>query len=190
MKYLLLLLLTGACLSLTTDKPVLDYLGVGESIEFNGQSYLLAWSSNPTEDYYKQEYLTDSSSLENYNELFLVEAIKGNISPNDAAGVKVSELQEWKKSNPVVNWNVYEKEEERVIDFVVTDGGFVYEWNIYRYLTQKNKKKKKYLLLYAYSYKDSVVSTNDLKVFFDRIVENRNTVIAKLGELELPLGAP
>ncbi|HLP56819.1 MAG TPA: hypothetical protein VK151_17400 [Fluviicola sp.] len=189
MKYLLLLLLTGACLSLTTDKPTRDYLGVGELIEFNDKSYRLAWSSNPLEGYYKQEYLTDSTTLENFNELFMVEAIKGDISPNDAANVKVSELQEWKKSNPVVNWNVYEKEEGRIIDFVVTDGGFVYEWNIYRYLTQKNKKKK-FLLLYAYSYKDSVVSTNDLKVFFDRIVENRNTVIAKLGELELPLGAP
>ena len=186
MKYILILILTGVCLSFTTDKPVQDYLGVGESIEFNNKNYQLAWSSNPIEGYYKQEYLTDSSSLENYHELFIVEAIKGDVSPNDAAGVKVAELKEWKKNNPVINWNVYEKGEERVIDFVVSDGDVVFEWNIYRYLPQKNKKKK-FLLLYAYSYKDSIVSKDDLKLFFDRILANRNTVIEKIGELNLPL---
>ncbi len=183
---MLLLFLTAFCLSLTTDKPVQDYLGVGQSIEFNGKNYQLAWSSNPGEGYYNQEYLTDSSSLSNYNELLMVEAIKGSISTDDAVGVKVSELQEWKKSNPIINWNVYKNGEERVIDFVVSDGDIVYEWNIYRYLSQKNKKKK-YLLLYAYSYKDSVITREDLHVFFDRIVENRTIVIEKLGALELPL---
>ena len=103
-------------MSLTTDKPVQDYLGVGQSIEFNGKNYQLAWSSNPGEGYYNQEYLTDSSSLSNYNELLMVEAIKGSISTDDAVGVKVSELQEWKKSNPIINWNVYKNGEERVID--------------------------------------------------------------------------
>ena len=132
-----------------------------------------------------QEYLPEGYSLENHHDMLLVESIAGNITPEDAAKIKVTELQDWKKSNPTVNWNVFEAGDERLIDFVVSDGKFIFEWNLYRYISQKTKKGK-HLVLYAYTYKDSLLSNADLKPFFDRIVENRIDYRAKLSELTLP----
>ena len=61
-----------------------------------------------------------------------------------------------------------------------------FEWNLYRYSVLKNVDGQKYLVLYAYSYKDTLYTNEDLKPFFNRIVENRNLLIGKLGEFKLP----
>lgn len=163
-----------------------DYLGIGNKLTFNNQDFNLAWSSNPMSGYYKQEYLLDSSTVENYNEMILIEAIEGKISPQLAVDLKVSELKKMKEENPVINWNVYQDKDEFIIDFILTDKATVYEWNLYRYTTVKDSKKQKYLLLRAYSFKDNLFTNDDLKPFFNRIVENRNDFIAKLSKFELP----
>lgn len=170
-------------ISIVTTK---NYFGNTDTLTFNESKYSLAWSSNPSQGYYKQEYLLDSTTIEEYNEMFLVEALKGKISPEVAAELKVNELKELKKNNPVINWNVYEKKNERIIDFVITDGATQYEWNLYRYSVLKNTDGQKYLVLYAYSYKDTLYTNEDLKPFFNRIMENRNLLISKLGAFKLP----
>ncbi|PHR35233.1 MAG: hypothetical protein COA38_02795 [Fluviicola sp.] len=164
---------------------VKDYLGIGESLSFNEKIFTLAWSSNPTSGYYKQEYLLDSATVENYNEMILVEAIKGDISPKLAAQSKIAELKELKKNNPVINWNLYERKNEVILDFVITDNATKYEWNLYRYSTVKDSTKQKYLVLQAYSYKDILFTNEDLKPFFNRILENRDAFMRKLGKLDL-----
>jgi|SRR5690554_961025 len=167
-------------------KPAKDYLGVGKSLMFNEHEFHLTWSGNPSVGYYKQEYLLDSTTIENYNEMLLIEAIKGNISPELAANAKVAELQQLKEDNPTINWNVYEGNGEIIIDFVITDKATIYEWNLYRYAILKDVNKQKYLVLRAYSFKDKLYSNDDLKPFFNKILENRDDYIAKLGKLELP----
>ena len=167
-------------------KPPKDYLGIGKPLSFNNNEFNLAWSSHPAPAYYKQEYLLDSTTLEDYNEMILVEAVKADVSPEVAANTKVAELTELKKENPTINWNVYKGKGEILIDFVITDNATVYEWNLYRYATLKDVNKEKYLVLRAYSYKDKLFTNEDLKPFFNRILENRDDYIAKLGELELP----
>ena len=164
----------------------INYLGTIDTVTFNSSKYSLAWSSNPSQGYYKHEYLLDSTTIEDYNEMILVEAVKGKISPKVAAELKVNELKELKKNNPVINWNVYENKDERIIDFVITDGATQYEWNLYRYSVLKNSDGQKYLVLYAYSYKDTLYTNEDLKPFFNRILENRDLLIATLGEFKLP----
>ncbi len=171
--------------TISTTKTT-NFLGNTDSLTFDNSKYSLVWSSNPMQGYYKQEYLLDSTTIEDYNEMILVEALKGKISPKVAAELKVNELVELKKNNPVINWNVYENKDERIIDFVITDGATQYEWNLYRYSVLKNSDGQKYLVLYAYSYKDTLYTNEDLKPFFNRILENRNLLIAALGEFKLP----
>lgn len=163
-----------------------NYFGTTDTLTFNESKFSLSWSSNPSQGYYKQEYLLDSSTIEDYNEMILVEALKGKISPKVAAEHKVNELKQLKKNNPVINWNVYENKNERIIDFVITDGATQYEWNLYRYSVLKNSDGQKYLVLYAYSYKDTLYTNEDLKPFFNRILGNRDLLISKLGEFKLP----
>jgi len=166
----------------------IDFLSIGEQIEFNGEKYNLEWSSNPSTNYYKQEYLRENdNNLNKYNKMMIIEAIKGDLTVDQAAGVKIQDLENLKKKNPVVNYLRFdnEKTKETMIDFVVSDGAYIYEWNVYRYQQQKNKKDK-YMVLYAYSYRDSLNDNNDLKKFFEHIKENRKDIINKVGNLKLP----
>jgi len=166
----------------------IDFLSVGEQIEFNGEKYNLEWSSNPSTNYYKQEYLRENdNNLNKYNKMMIIEAIKGDLTIDQAAGAKIQELENWKKENPVVNYQMYDNKntKEIMIDFVLSDGAYIYEWNVYRYQKQKNKKDK-YMVLYAYSYRDSLNDNNDLKKFFGHVKENRINMITKVGNIELP----
>ena len=42
----------------------IDRLSLPDSIEFNGESYRLSWSSHPNPYYYKQEYLPPGQTSE------------------------------------------------------------------------------------------------------------------------------
>ena len=171
------------------EKPAKDYLNIGRKITFSTKEYHLAWSSHPSKEYYKQEYLPEGSDPENYHDMIMVEAIHAAISPEDALRVKIAELQELKKTIPMINWNVYSKDDERILDFVISDGGAIYEWNLYRYYKQFDEKDS-YLLLCAYSYKDNLMANDDLKPFFERISVNRDNYITELGNTKLPSISP
>jgi hypothetical protein len=166
----------------------IDFLSVGKQIEFNGEKYNLEWSSNPSANYYKQEYLRkNDNNLNKYNKMLIIEAIKGDLTVDQAAGAKIKDLENWKKKNPVVNYQKFDNENtnEIMIDFVLSDGAYIYEWNVYRYQQQKNIKDK-FMVLYAYSYRDSLNDNNDLKNFFGYVKENRINMVNKVGNIELP----
>ena len=182
--YLLILVLITTSFTADSTDPK-DYLNVGTAINFNQTDYSLVWSSNPTENYFKQEYLPEGATLGKHNDMFLVEVVKGKLTVDQAVTSKIQDLDTLKKANPVVKYNVYEKGKDKIIDFVLSDGAYIFEWNLYRYMNQKSKKGD-YLVLYAYSYRDSLNTNADLKPFFGRIKNNRDALINKLGQLKLP----
>ena len=161
-----------------------EYLSVGKQLNFNAAKYDLKWSSHPSENYYKQEYLKQGEELETYHNMILVEAIEGNLKTSDAMNAKVTELEARKKWDFVANYRIYEnknKPTEGIIDFVVSDTMTTYEWNLYRYQMQKGA-----LVLFAYSYRDSLNDDNDLKKFFGHIKEKREDFINKLQSYSIP----
>ncbi|RYM30856.1 hypothetical protein ERX46_17390 [Brumimicrobium glaciale] len=181
-KYILLSLTVFLCISFTTLNSPKDFLGVGEKIIFNKKEYSLVWSSNPSNNYYKQEYLPDGKTLKEYNDMIIIESLIGDLSVEDAVKFKISELDQLRNTNPVVNYNVYDRGNEKIIDFVISDGAYIFEWNLYKYKNEKGKA----LVLYAYTYRDSLVNNDALKPFFGRIRDNRDEMIKQLGELKLP----
>jgi hypothetical protein len=163
---------------------IMDYLSVGKQLNFNGAKYDLKWSSHPSENYYKQEYLKQGEELGSYHNMILVETIEGNLKVKDALNTKASELETRKKWDFVANYQVYEnknKPTEGIIDFVVSDTMTIYEWNLYRYQMQKGA-----MILFAYSYRDSLNDDNDLKKFFGHIKEKREDMINKLQSYSIP----
>ncbi|RYM32553.1 hypothetical protein ERX46_14880 [Brumimicrobium glaciale] len=183
-KLILLSFIAFLCISFTTLNSPKDFLGVGKKINFDKKEYSLVWSSNPSDNYYKQEYLPEGATLKEYNDMIIIESIIGDLTVEDAAKFKISELELLKKTNPVVNYNIYDNGNEKIIDFVISDGAYIFEWNLYRYKNEKSKNKA--LVLYAYTYRDSIVDNEVLKPFFGRIADNRNDIIKQLGELKLP----
>lgn len=137
-----------------TLKPT-EYLGVAGPISFDKITYNLAWTSHPTDDYYKQEYLATGDTIEKFKKLILLEMITGKTKVKDIVAAKVAELKRLKASNPVVNYETFEKDGEIMLDFIVSentpDGKFVslLERNVYRYISITEKNGQKGILLFA-----------------------------------------
>ena len=75
-------------LTASASAQVKDHLNIPGPISFGGQSYELAWSSHPSANYIKQEYLPKVQTVERYSEMLLVEFLKGDLKVADAVGAQ------------------------------------------------------------------------------------------------------
>ena len=176
-----LIALTLISTAIAEDKPK-DNVNAGEQIKFNGATYNLVWSDNPSKNYYKQEYLQTGSTLEDYSEMITIDVLVGNTTPKQACEIKTEELKKRKASDPVTNYQVFKKDGEYVLDFCICDGKKILEWNLYRYIEVK-KGSKKYLVLIAYTNRGTLAKG---KTFFKNLNENRNDMILALDKVVLP----
>ncbi|WP_126653868.1 hypothetical protein [Chryseobacterium aureum] len=141
---------------LKAQNKVNDYLNVPGPVQINQKEYNLVWSSHPNENYFKQEYLNPKEDINRYNSMVLIDFVKGNFTLKDAIDQKVRELEEKKKTNPVVNYKILEKGDEYILDFIISqnseDGNeiLIAERNVYRY-KHINNVKNKGILLFAVS---------------------------------------
>lgn len=165
-----------------------DYLNIPGPIKLDQKTYNLVWSSHPNENYFKQEYLNSNEDLKKYTRLVMIDFIKGDYTLKDIIDQKVSELQELKKTNPVVNYQILENNGEYILDFIISENSkdgkeiLIAERNIYRYklITENNNKG---ILLFAVSergYKEN------MNVFFNSLKNNSSKLIEIVGNYKLP----
>lgn len=120
-------------------QKVTDYLDLPGPITLGDTDYALAWSSQPAENYTKQEYLPAGQEPARYESMVLVETVTGTIRPGDAAAQQVNFLNERRASDPIANYQLLEHPQtgEIMLDFVLssrdTNGEYIIEWNGYRY---------------------------------------------------------
>jgi hypothetical protein len=170
------------------SKPT-DNLGVENSIPFDKVAYHLAWTSHPSDNYYKQEYLATGDTIEKFKKLILLETITGKTKLQDVVSAKVAELKKMKETNPVVNYEVFEKDGEVMLDFILSantpDGKYlsVVERNVYRYKALKEKNGQKCVLLFGVSER---AYGDDIDIFLPKLKENRFDLINLVGEFQLP----
>ena len=115
-----------------------DTLGVPGPISLEGDEYALAWTSQPSDNYFKQEYIPEGQAVESYEDMILVEAVIGAMTPMEAAAAQVQSLEARRGRDPVLNYEVIRNEatEEVLLDFLISDLGanpIIVEWNAYRY---------------------------------------------------------
>ncbi len=131
-----------------------DYLGINGPIVFNNGTYLLAWSSSPNENYVKQEYVAEGDKVERFRRMILVEAMVTEQSAESLADAKISELKKLKETNPIVNYEIFTKEGEYLLDFILTekpDSPEIIERNVYRYKPVTDRNGNNCILLFAVS---------------------------------------
>ncbi len=115
-----------------------DFLNIGNKITFNGEDFYFGYSSNPIKNYYFEEFFPKGDIPERFNKMFTVSIfLNENANPKDAAITKMSEIERRKQTDPVCNYMVYEKDNEFILDFLVSksDGenlDFV-EHNVHHY---------------------------------------------------------
>jgi hypothetical protein len=93
--------------ALARSEGTIDRLSLPDSIEFNGESYRLSWSSHPTPHYYKQEYLPPGQTSERFQRMILIEATVQGVDVNGAVAAQVNMLNKRKATDPTVNFAAF-----------------------------------------------------------------------------------
>ena len=135
-------LATLAAISIALAMPVAaqdDAIGAPGPIVFEETQFDLAWTSNPSETYYKQEYVPEGQAVESCAEMFMIDLLTEGATPQSAAADMVAGLEQRKGSDPVVNFELLSNEAtgEIILDFLLSDsssGAIIVEWNAYRYV--------------------------------------------------------
>ena len=169
---------------------VIDRLSLPDSLEFNGESYRLSWSSHPTPFYYKQEYLPPGQTSEHFEQMVLIEATARGIDVNAAVTAQVNMLNKRKSTDPTVNFAAVKnpKNGEIILDFILSaqspKGEEIVEWNAYRYAKLRGKGGKSGVLLFGISRR---AYGNDAANFLRRLKLVRPVEVNTLANYTLPI---
>lgn len=165
-------------------QTVTDYLAVPGPIRFDGIEHRLAWTSNPSSGYYKQEYLPAGQALARFREMILIELIAAGTDPAGAVANRVRIVNQRRGYDPTANIAVIKNAEkgEFIVDFVLgapaIRGGALIEWSAYRYVPYKRGVLMVGVSRRAYG--------DERATFLTNLKTVRPAVIAELAKLQMP----
>ena len=142
--------------AMESTNGITDYLHVPGPISFNQQEHLLAWSSHPTDNYYKHEYLPKGQNPERYQQMIMLEVALGDIVPLDIANAKANEIEGRKGTDALAGFTLAENKRtgEILLEFMLSEGtgdAAIVEWNCYRYKSYAGPSGQKGIMLFALS---------------------------------------
>ena len=189
------LFLTAMILSFASygqsKKTVIDYLSLPGPIVFDSKSYNLSWTSHPSENYYKQEYILSGDDVVKFKTMIMVEVVTGDIKIKDAVAAKIAELKKMKESNPIVNYESFDnpKTGEYMIDFLLSENTAdgksisIAERNVYRYMPFVGKDGKKGVILFGVSTRSY---GDKIQPFLVSLKSNKSELVNKLAQYKFP----
>ena len=171
------------------QKKVEDYLHLGDKYRFDNKDYKLVWSSHPMDNFYKQEYILSNENVEKYTRMIMIDFIEGDLNPKDVLSGLVNSLENSKKQNPVINYKVYEKNNDYMIDFIMSENSqdgkdvLILERNVYRYF-RINTPKRKGILLFGVS--DRAYTKKEMDNMFSVLKNKKLDLVNKVIQIEVP----
>ena len=189
MKKRLVLFLMFIAQFVMAQNKVEDYLHLGSKYRFDNKDYELVWSSHPASNFYKQEYILPNENVEKYKRLILIDFIEGDLDPKDVLSGLANSLENSKKQNPVINYKVYEKNNEYMIDFIMSENSqdgkevLILERNVYRYF-RINTPKRKGVLLFGVS--DRAYTKKEMDNMFSILKNKKLDLVNKVIQIEVP----
>ena len=171
------------------QNKVEDYLHLGSKYRFDNKDYELVWSSHPASNFYKQEYILPNENVEKYKRLIMIDFIEGDLDPKDVLSGLANSLENSKKQNPVINYKVYEKNNEYMIDFIMSENSqdgkeiLILERNVYRYF-RINTPKRKGVLLFGIS--DRAYTKKEMDNMFSVLKNKKLDLVNKVIQIEVP----
>jgi hypothetical protein len=165
-------------------QTVTDYLAVPGPIRFDGIEHRLAWTSNPSSGYYKQEYLPPGQALTRFREMILIELIVAGTDPAAAVASRVRIVNQRRDYDPTANIAVIRNAEkgEFIVDFVLgapaVRGDALIEWSAYRYVPYKRG-----VLMFGVSRR---AYGDGRATFLTNLKTVRPAIIAELAKLQMP----
>ena len=171
------------------QNKVEDYLHLGSKYRFDNKDYELVWSSHPASNFYKQEYILPNENVEKYTRMIMIDFLEGDLTPKDAISNFVNNLENSKKQNPIINYQMYEREDEYMLDFIISknsqDGKevLILERNVYRYF-RINTPKRKGVLLFGVS--DRAYTKKEMDNMFSILKNKKLDLVNKIIQIEVP----
>lgn len=171
------------------QKKAEDYLHLGDKYRFDNKDYKLVWSSHPMDNFYKQEYILSNENVEKYTRMIMIDFLEGDLIPKDAISNNVNNLENSKKQNPIINYQMYEREDEYILDFITSknsqDGKevLILERNVYRYF-RINTPKRKGVLLFGIS--DRAYTKKEMDNMFSVLKNKKLDLVNKVIQIEVP----
>ena len=171
------------------QNKVEDYLHLGDKYRFDNKDYKLVWSSHPMDNFYKLEYILPNENVEKYTRMIMIDFLEGDLTPKDAINNNVNNLENSKKQNPIINYQMYERENEYMLDFIISknsqDGKeiLILERNIYRYF-RINTPKRKGVLLFGVS--DRAYTKKEMDNMFSVLKNKKLDLVNKVIQIEVP----
>ena len=171
------------------QNKVEDYLHLGDKYRFDNKDYKLVWSSHPASNFYKQEYILPNENVEKYTRMIMIDFLEGDLTPKDAISNFVNNLENSKKQNPIINYQMYERENEYMLDFIISknsqDGKdvLILERNVYRYF-RINTPKRKGVLLFGVS--DRAYTKKEMDNMFSILKNKKLDLVNKVIQIEVP----
>jgi len=166
-----------------------DRLGVPGPLSFGGTSYRLAWSSQPSPGYDKQEYLPAGEALGRHTHMLLVEFLDTGIGLREALAAQVRSLNQRKGKDPLFNMAIMENKQtgEVMLDFLISAherGQTIAEWNAYRYVPRKGAGGRDAVLLFAISRR--AYGDDAIRSFLGDLKSSRSGEVGRLARAPLP----
>lgn len=131
-----LVLLCAPAGVLATDAG--DRIGVPGPIRFGDTEFALQWTSNPSPELYKQEYVPAGQRVQRYDSMLLIDVRPLGADVAQTVRAMVEQINARKATDPVANFDVLVNDagDEVLLDFMLSApdaSGIVVEWNAYRY---------------------------------------------------------
>ena len=171
------------------QNKVEDYLHLGDKYRFDNKDYKLVWSSHPASNFYKQEYILPNENVEKYTRMIMIDFLEGDLTPKDAISNFVNNLENSKKQNPIINYQMYEREGEYMLDFIISknsqDGKeiLILERNVYRYFRIDTPKRKGVLL---FGVSDRAYTKKEMDNMFSVLKNKKLDLVNKVIQIEVP----
>jgi len=172
-----------------TNKKVTEYLNVPGPILLNKNSFNLTWTSHPSIAYYKQEYITAKDNVEKFTKMVVVELLIGNATAAELAKAKMDELKQLKVSNPIINYEIFQKNGEIILDFLISENSAdgkkvnIIERNVYRYKAFSGKNGQKGVILFGASER---AYGNNVDTFLSSLKKNKSILLNAVAAFSLP----
>lgn len=166
-----------------------DRIGLAGPLTFGKTAFELAWSNQPSYQYYVQKYLPKGETLEDFSQQLAIHLVITNAKPEAAVQEQIRYLDERQDSfDPVVNYAVSKSPDgEYMLDFLVSeiedDCLTLVEFNIYRYKQIRLSNNQPALIIYTYSarsYDDQIIP------FLESLVSERVGYLNQMILSEIP----
>ena len=175
--------------SITYGQTVVDKLNVPGPIVIGKKSHALTWTSHPSVNFYKQEYIPAGDNINKFKSMVMLDVTLGNFILKDIVGAKIAELKKMKETNPFVNYEMFQKNGEYLLDFLLSanspDGKTIdiVERNVYRYKTFTDQSGKKGILLFGVSVRSY---GNDIDTFLITLKTGKATLLNEVAQFTIP----